>query len=133
MLVLLTGWSASRRGPERSTLWRSDVRAVAHGGDPSAGVLPSAFGVAVKDAHCSHAATGYTVAIGGRSFTLRCSATAGGAVQTVTLGLSAGHTYPVTIRPIEVRPGRGPRMGKAQRRTISIPSADSKVWQPLGS
>ena len=32
-----------------------DLRAVAYGGDPSAGVLPSAFGVAVKGAHCSHA------------------------------------------------------------------------------
>jgi hypothetical protein len=35
------------------------------GCDPSAGVLPSAFGVAVKDAHCSHGATAYTVAVAG--------------------------------------------------------------------
>jgi hypothetical protein len=106
-----------------------DVRAVAYGGDPSAGVLPSAFGVAVKDAHCSHAATAYIVAIAGRSFTVRCNATAGGAVHTVTLGLSAGRSYSVTIRPIETRAGRGPRMGTRQTRTVSIPSADSKAWQ----
>ena len=106
-----------------------DVRAVAYGGDPSAGVLPSAFGVAVKDTHCSHAATAYIVAIAGRSFTVRCAATAGGAVHTVTLGLSPGHSYAVTIRPIETRVGRRPRLGKARHGTVSIPGADSKAWQ----
>lgn len=106
-----------------------DLRAVAYGGDPSAGVLPSAFGVAVKDAHCSHGATAYTVAIAGRSFSVRCTATAGSAVHTVTLGLSAGHSYSVTIRPIETRAGRAPRMGRPQTRTVSIPSADSRAWQ----
>ena len=106
-----------------------DVRAVAYGGAPSAGVLPSAFGVAVRGAHCSHGATAYTVSIAGRSFTVRCSATAAGAVHTVTLGLSAGHSYPMTIRAIETRTGHGPRMGKAQKGTVSIPSADSKAWQ----
>jgi hypothetical protein len=106
-----------------------DLRAVAYGGDPSAGVLPSAFGVAVKDAHCSHGATAYTVAIAGWAFSVRCSATAGGAVHTVTLGLSAGRSYSVTIRPIEIRTGLGPRMGRSQRSTVSIPSADSKAWQ----
>jgi hypothetical protein len=106
-----------------------DLRAVAYGGDPSAGVLPSAFGVAVKGAHCSHGATAYTVAVAGRAFSVRCGATAGGAVHTVTLGLSAGRSYSVTIRAVETRTGRGPRMGRSQRFTVSIPSADSKAWQ----
>jgi hypothetical protein len=106
-----------------------DVRAVAYGGDQSAGVLPNVFGLAVKDAHCSHGATSYTVAIGSRSFSVRCSATAGGAVHTVTLGLSAGHSYSVTIRALES--GRKPRTGRPHTRLVSIPSADSKVWQPI--
>jgi hypothetical protein len=110
-----------------------DVRAVAYGGDSSAGVAPDAFGLAVKDAHCSHGATAYTVTIGGRSFSVRCSATAGGAVRTLTLGLSAGRSYPVTIRAVQIRSGHKPRMGRTQKRTVSIPSADSKVWQPFGS
>jgi hypothetical protein len=110
-----------------------DLRAVAYGGDPSAGVPPTVFGAAVKNARCSHGATEYTVAIGRRSFTVRCSATAGGAVHTLTLGLSAGHSYPVTIRALEPRVGRAPRMGNRQHGSLSIPSADSKAWQPIGS
>ena len=106
-----------------------DLRAVAYGGDPSAGVLPSAFGVAVKDAHCSHGATAYTVAIAGRSFSVRCGATAGGAVHTVTLGLRAGRSYAVTIRAVEIRTGRKAQMGHRQTHTVAIPSADSKAWQ----
>lgn len=110
-----------------------DLRAVAYGGDPSAGVPPTVFGAAVKGARCSHGTTQYTVAIGTRSFTVRCSATAGGAVHTLTLGLRAGHRYPVTIRAVEPRAGRAPRTGSAQKGSLSIPSADSKAWQPLGS
>jgi hypothetical protein len=110
-----------------------DLRAVAYGGDRSAGVLPNAFGLAVKDAHCSAGATAYTVAVDRRSFSVRCSATAGGGVHTVTLGLSAGRSYLVTIRAVEIRSGHKPRMGTPQKRTISIPSADSKVWQPIES
>jgi hypothetical protein len=98
---------------------------------PSEPLAPSQqrAGVAVRDAQCSHGATAYIVAIAGRLFTVRCSATVGGAVHTVTLGLSAGHSYPVTIRAIETRTGRGPRLGKAQKGTVSIPSADSKARQ----
>jgi hypothetical protein len=108
-----------------------DLRAVAYGGDPSAGVPPRVFGLAVKDAHCSHGATAYTVAVEGRSFSEGCKATAGGAVHTVTLALAAGHSYSVTIRAVEVRSGRKPRMGHRQTHTVSIPRADSKAWQPI--
>jgi hypothetical protein len=110
-----------------------DLRAVAYGGDPSAGVPPTVFGAAVKSARCSHGATGYTVSIGSRSFSVRCNATAGGAIRNLTLGLRAGHRYPVTIRAVETRVGRAPRMGSAQKGSLSIPSADSKAWQPIGS
>jgi hypothetical protein len=108
-----------------------DLSAVAYGGDPSAGVAPNLFGVAVKHAHCSHGATAYTVAIGGRSFSVLCSTTAGGAVHTLTLDLSAGHSYAVTIRAVETRTGHKPRTGTLEERTLSIPRADSKDWQPI--
>ena len=110
-----------------------DPRAVAYGGDPSAGAVPTVFGAAAKNARCSHGATEYTVATGTRAFSVRCSATAGGAVHTLTLGLSAGHRYPVTIRAVAPRNGRPPRMGTPQKGSLSIPSADSKAWQPIGS
>lgn len=110
---------------------RVDLSAVAYGGDPSAGVPPRVFGMAVENAHCSHGATAYTVTIGGRSFSVPCSATAGGAVHTVTLGLSAGHSYSVTIRAVETRTGRRPRTGGPRKHTLSIPNADSEDWQPI--
>ncbi|HYZ60943.1 MAG TPA: hypothetical protein VE650_00700 [Acetobacteraceae bacterium] len=109
-----------------------DVSAVAYGGDESAGQAPTVFGVAVKNAHCSHGANAYTVAIGGRSYSERCSATAGGAVHTVTLGLRAGKSYALTITPVQTRSGRKPRRGSPQKHMFSIPSADSKVWRPIG-
>ena len=185
MLLLLIGWSATRRGPDRSTLWfgLAALALIGIGAHEAASgpwtllALPgaiiatfallraavvgpdSAFFVYIqrqrrRDRPRSAAATrawlvfgavltgfagclavvrtarrAYSVAIAGRAFSVRCGATAGGAVHPVTLGLSAGRSYSVTIRPIEIRTGRGPRMGRSQRFTVSIPSADSKAWQ----
>jgi len=99
---------------------------LAYGGDPALGVPPDLFGLGVRQAHCSGGATTYTLAVHGATYNLTCAGSSGTRPRTVTVGLSPGHSYAVTIRPIQARAGRGPRLGTERKLTAQIPDADSK-------
>ncbi len=109
-----------------------DVVPVASGGDPQLGTEPNLFGLAVKQAHCSGGATTYTLSLGGASFAESCASTSGTRLRPVTLGLSSGHGYTVTIRAVQKRPGRSTRVGTAHKLAVTIPAANSKDWQSTG-
>jgi hypothetical protein len=87
------------------------------------------FGIAVRNAHCSSGATAYTVDVDGSRFELSCTETSGREPRTVMVGLSAGHSYTVTIRAVQTRAGRSARAGNSRKLTVRVPGADSKGWQ----
>jgi hypothetical protein len=106
-----------------------EVVPVAYGGDPAAGVPPGVFGLGVRQAHCSGGATAYTLAVHGASYKLSCATSTGRRPRIVTIGLSPGQSYPVTITPIRPRAGRSPRLGTERKLTARIPDPNSKNWE----
>jgi hypothetical protein len=128
LLGVGAGLAVSGALPPRPTV---DVQVVpvAFGGGTTFGAPPDLFGVAVRQAHCTNGATGFTIAVRGETFDLSCASSAGSQLHTVTLGLSAGHSYGVTIEAVQERAGRTPRTGTTRRLTLKIPDANSASWQ----
>lgn len=102
-----------------------EVVPLAYGGDPAAGISPNLFGLGVRRVDCSDGATAYTLAVKGVTYRQSCANSSG----TVTVGLSPGQSYTVTITPVQTRAGRSARLGSARTLTVHIPDADAKNWQ----
>jgi hypothetical protein len=110
-----------------------DVQVVrlAYGGDPLLGTRPNLFGLGVRQARCSGGATAYTLTVLGATYERSCAATSGTSTSAVIVARSAGQSYTLTIRAMQKRAGRNPRLGSAHKVTVQIPPADSKDWHAL--
>lgn len=105
------------------------VEPLAYGGDPAAGTPPELFGLGVGQAHCSGGATAYTLGVNGGTYRLPCANGSGTRPRTVTLGLSPGQRYTVTIKALKARADRTARAGSTRTLTVEIPAAKSKDWK----
>jgi hypothetical protein len=105
------------------------VLPVAFGGDSVIGAPPDLFGVAVRQAHCTNGATGFTLAVRGETFDVSCASSAGTRAHTVMVGLGAGHSYTVTIKGLQKRAGQSTRMGNTRRLILQVPDANSTSWR----